>query len=331
MDISKKFLFNALILFGLAIILCSSCDLDNSSEIESEPDISTLEIKDITATTVFTGGNITADEGTIVTARGVCWSTGQNPTIEHSKTKDGIGPGSFTSSVSALDPNTTYYIRAYATYSGGTVYGSAHSFTTSSFGTVIVDVTNPITGRIWMDRNLGANRVAQSSTDEEAYGDLYQWGRGSDGHEKRDSPTTATSSSSDSPGHGSFIQSNHPYDWRSPQNPNLWQGVNGVNNPCPPGYRLPTAAEMNAELASWNSKNANGAFASPLKLTKTGVRNPNGSLAGVGRDGDYWSSSVNYTTASQALFFNDEFANNASPGEGGGVRGFGFAVRCIKD
>jgi hypothetical protein len=47
-------------------------------------------------------------------------------------------------------------------------------------------------GQIWMDRNLGASRVATSSTDSEAYGDLYQWGRGTDGHEKRDSGTTLT-------------------------------------------------------------------------------------------------------------------------------------------
>lgn len=99
--------------------------------------------------------------------------------------------------------------------------------------TQVVKVQNPITGRIWMDRNLGASRAATSSTDAQAYGDLYQWGRAADGHEKRNSPTTSSLSGSDQPSHGSFIlSSNSLSDWRSPQNDNLWQGVNGVNNPC---------------------------------------------------------------------------------------------------
>jgi hypothetical protein len=58
--------------------------------------------------------------------------------------------------------------------------------------TEIVEVCNPITGRVWMDRNLGASRVATSSTDEAAYGDLYQWGRFGDGHQCRKSDTTST-------------------------------------------------------------------------------------------------------------------------------------------
>jgi hypothetical protein len=124
-------------------------------------------------------------------------------------------------------------------------------------------VTNPATGKTWMDRNLGASQVATSSTDANAYGDLYQWGRGSDGHQCRNSPNTSTLSSTDQPGHGSFIFS--PSDWRSPQNGNLWQGLSGINNPCPSGYRLPTEAELNSERLSWISNNAAGAFASPLK------------------------------------------------------------------
>jgi uncharacterized protein (TIGR02145 family) len=130
---------------------------------------------------------------------------------------------------------------------------------------------NPQTGKIWMDRNLGATRAATSSTDADAYGHLYQWGRASDGHQVRTSPTTSVLSSSDTPGHGSFILVANPYDWRSPQNTNLWQEVNGTNNPCPNGYRLPTEAEWNAERASWSSNNSAGAFASPLKLPVAGL------------------------------------------------------------
>src|SRR6056297_1536419 len=90
--------------------------------------------------------------------------------------------------------------------------------------TEVVEVTNPTTGEIWMDRNLGATQVATSSTDADAYGDLYQWGRAADGHQLRTSGTTSTLATSDIPGHSDFITiGSSPYDWRSPQNDNLWQ------------------------------------------------------------------------------------------------------------
>ncbi len=115
----------------------------------------------------------------------------------------------------------------------------------------------------------------------DAYGDLYQWGRFSDGHQCRTSATNPTLSSTDQPAHGDFITVNSGnYDWRSPQNDNLWQGVNGINNPCPSGYRLPTEAELDAEHLSWSSDNSAGAIASALKLPMAGSRDfSHGSLA----------------------------------------------------
>ncbi len=189
------------------------------------------------------------------------------------------------------------------------------------------EVKNPTTGKIWMDRNLGASQVATSSTDAAAFGDLYQWGRAADGHESRTSDTTSTLSSSDTPGHGDFIMNDSsPYDWRSPQNDNLWQGVNGTNNPCPSGYRIPTEAEWEAERQSWSSNNAAGAFASPLKLPVTGYRNgSNGSLLAVGSSGGYWSSTID-CTYSRSLYFTSSDDSIYSY-----VRADGFSVRCLKD
>ena len=178
-----------------------------------------------------------------------------------------------------------------------------------------------------MDRNLGALRVAGSSTDADAYGDLYQWGRAGDGHQLSTSGTTATLSNSDTPSHGDFItKGSSPYDWRSPQNDNLWQGVNGTNNPCPSGYRLPTEAEWEAERTSWSNNNAAGAFASPLKLLVAGLRSySNGSLRYVGTLGHYWSSTVD-GTRSRYLYFNSSAASvRTNP------RAFGLSVRCLKD
>ena len=188
-------------------------------------------------------------------------------------------------------------------------------------------VLNPTTGKTWMDRNLGATQVATSSTDAAAYGALYQWGRGTDGHQIRTSATTATLSSIDQPAHGNFIlAASVPYDWRSPQNTNLWQGVNGINNPCPSGYRIPTEAELDAERLSWSVNTSVGAFASVLKLPVAGRRAfSNGSLSYVGTGGYYWSSTVS-TTYSSGLYFTTVnvimYAN---------YRALGYSVRCLED
>jgi uncharacterized protein (TIGR02145 family) len=193
--------------------------------------------------------------------------------------------------------------------------------------TAIVEVTNPTTGKTWMDRNLGASQAATSSSDAAAYGDLYQWGRRSDGHQCRNSATTATLSSTDTPPHGDFILApNFPYDWRSPRNDDLWQGTNGINNPCPSGFRIPTETELNAEQTSWSSNNAAGAFASPLKLPLAGYRDVSvGSLFTVGTGGRYWSSTVSGTVSRYLYFDSSSAAMNARD------RANGYSVRCIKN
>jgi uncharacterized protein (TIGR02145 family) len=93
------------------------------------PTVTTTSVTSNTITTAQCGGNVTSDGGATVTARGVCWSTSQNPTIADSKTKDGSGTGSFTSNLSGLVSSTTYFVRAYATNSQGTAYGNQVSFT----------------------------------------------------------------------------------------------------------------------------------------------------------------------------------------------------------
>jgi uncharacterized protein (TIGR02145 family) len=190
-----------------------------------------------------------------------------------------------------------------------------------------IDTVTSTTGAVWMDRNLGASRVAQSSVDSLAYGDLYQWGRFSDGHQCRNSDTTSTlASSATSTGVKFIVSANDPKDWLSPQDSNLWQGVNGINNPCPTSFRLPTEAEWQTEFDSWSEKNLTGAFASPLKLPVSGFRNFRfGDPTNVGSTGYYWSSSVSGSNAHYVLFF----SLNASMLSG--YRVYGFAVRCLKD
>jgi hypothetical protein len=93
--------------------------------------LTTISLSSITQTTAIGGGNINADGGATITSRGVCWSsTTSNPTISNSSTNNGSGTGSFSSSLTGLTANTTYYVRAYATNSAGTAYGTTVTFTT---------------------------------------------------------------------------------------------------------------------------------------------------------------------------------------------------------
>jgi len=191
------------------------------------------------------------------------------------------------------------------------------------------EITSPTTGRVWMDRNLGATQVATSSTDPAALGYLYQWGRGNDGHQLRTSLNTENTSNSDVPGHSYFILSQDPpYDWRVNQITDLWNGVNGINNPCPSGFRLPTSTEFQEELAGWSSKNSDGAFASPLKLTAAGYRKTwPGTIDEIGVTGRYWlySSNTSYKNGYLQFSTSDAFIGSGSrPARG-------YSVRCIKD
>lgn len=94
----------------------------------------------------ISGGNVTADGGLAVTARGVCWAIGTTPTLNHNFTVDGAGAGAYSSNLSNLQPNTTYFVRAYATNDAGTAYGVSYAFTTIGLPVVSLDSVFAITG-----------------------------------------------------------------------------------------------------------------------------------------------------------------------------------------
>jgi uncharacterized protein (TIGR02145 family) len=102
------------------------------------PTLTTASITDKTRTTATSGGNVLSDGGSVVTARGVCWSTTPNPTTDGSHTSSGTGTGIFSSSLTSLTPGTTYYVRAYATNSAGTGFGNEVSFTTRTIDLPVV-------------------------------------------------------------------------------------------------------------------------------------------------------------------------------------------------
>ena len=201
-------------------------------------------------------------------------------------------------------------------------------------------------GKTWLNNNLGANysnitngafnptQQAISSTDANAYGSLFQWGRGADGHELVNwssgsagtAVNAATTGQSSSTTPGSSFRIGAP-NWYTGSNPdNLWQGVSGTNNPCPFGFRLPTETELNNQRLSWSSSNSAGAFASPLKLPRPSYRNYiSGLIEYVGTFGAYWSNTVSSADA-RFIYFDSSISYMEIHG-----RASGYSVRCIKD
>ena len=114
------------LIMGLSVF-SNSCSQDNP---KSTAVLTTTKVTEITQTTAVSGGTVTNDGGVEVSARGVCWSTNQSPSINDSKTANGKGKESFTGNITSLTPNTLYYVRAYATNSVGTSYGEGVSFKT---------------------------------------------------------------------------------------------------------------------------------------------------------------------------------------------------------
>jgi len=118
-------------LFLFYLLMFFNCEKNPTESKGKAPELITSEVTEIRGTSAICGGTITSDGGSTVTSRGVCWSTEQAPSILDDTTNDGTGSGSFISNLKELTPTTTYYVRAYATNSSGTGYGSTMTFTTS--------------------------------------------------------------------------------------------------------------------------------------------------------------------------------------------------------
>ena len=152
------------------------------------PVVTTTSVSSITSTTAKSGGTVVDSKGFTITARGVCWSTVPVPTLANSYTTNGSGTGTFTSNINGLQPNTKYYVRAYATSGAGTGYGNEVTFRTSyqyPTGTYTdtrdghVYITITIGEQLWMGENLTYNTPGSAfydnSEDYSQYGRLYSW------------------------------------------------------------------------------------------------------------------------------------------------------------
>jgi len=333
-------------------------------EFASLPTVTTATVSEITDTTATCGGNVTADGGGNVMARGVCWSTSQNPTINDSHTTDGNGTGSFTSSLTGLAAGTTYYVRAYATNGAGTVYGEEVSFTTEDAtptatdgdpcpGTpTLTDVdgntynTVKIGEQCWMKENLRTTKYADNDpiplgtttsyteafrynpygdpANVATYGYLYNWTAVMHG----------AGSSSSNPSH---VQGICPAGWHMPSESEWLQLLNYLRSKseltC--GGSVDRVAKALASTTGWSTSSLSCTVGNTPENNNLSGFNalPAGAYYGTsgygtaGSDANFWTTTERSETTSlrQNLNYNNSMFSGAYYG-----RYYAFSVRCVQ-
>jgi len=202
-------------------------------------------------------------------------------------------------------------------------------------GTTYDFVISPYTGKVWLDRNLGAARVCEVYDDVACYGDYYQWGRNYDGHQDEMSETSGTQAVSLDNTSKDFIVSKHnfDYDWAYgidiqgiKRNEN-WSKIDG-SSICPAGYRVPSINELEAELIHDDVNSSSSVYKNFLKLPLAGYREyEQGLVVNNGEYGAVWANNISNSPQYTAFL---SFGNQ-SVRSGYDHRAFGFSVRCIKD
>ncbi len=279
------------------------------------PTVTTASIGNITQNSAASGGNVSDEGSSSVTARGICWSTSSNPTISDAHTANGAGAGSFTSNLTGLAANTPYYVRAYAANSAGTAYGSQVNFTTTGSGAGepcpgIPTITDPRDGQVYPTVQIGTQCWLRKNMN-------YQTGN-SWCYDNNASNCTA---------YGRL------YDWQT------------ALGTCPSGWHLPSDAEWTAlttflggePIAGGKMKEAGTAhWSSP----NTGATNSSGftALPGGTRQGSnfisltnyalFWSSTEYSSTAAWARLL---YGENSSVNRYSGSKTDGCSARCVKD
>ena len=333
------------------------CLRDEGVSAQTLPTVTTSSVSNITVTSASCGGNVTSDGGATVIARGVCWSTMPNPTIDNNKTTDGAGLGSYTSSVTDLAEGTTYYVRAYATNSVGTTYGEEISFTTTNSFTcgtsTVKDIDNntyntvQIGDQCWMKKNLRTTKYADgtsinqgtiastttaywyypdnNSSNKASYGLLYNW-------------KAVMRSSASSSANPSGVQGICPNGWHVPSDAEWTQLTNYVSRQSQ--YQCSgTSSNIAKALASttgWvgssgsayyctvgNDQNSNNATG--FSAVSAGIYQ--GSYLNFGFSAYFWSA-TEYNGGAYGRYLNYD---SASVNRYNLSKARGFSVRCLKD
>jgi uncharacterized protein (TIGR02145 family) len=180
----------------LALSLVAGCKKDQAKTLAQ---LTTTAISNITSTSAQTGGDITGDGGSPISQSGICWATHSNPTVGDSTSQAGTSGGSFSISLSNLNANTTYYVRAYAINGSGTAYGNDDSLMTSKGLPTII--TSTVTNIIPLVATSGGNVTNDGGASVTARGLCYS---------TSPHPTISNFITSDSNGIGAFIDSMKP-------------------------------------------------------------------------------------------------------------------------
>jgi uncharacterized protein (TIGR02145 family) len=305
--------------------------------------VTTTSATGITSTGATTGGNVTADGGAAVTARGVAYGMSQNPTTANSTTSDGTGIGAFTSTLTGLTASTLYYVRAYATNSVGTGYGSQVSFTTLSAGpaftcgtSTVSDVDNntyatvQIGTQCWTQSNLKVSKYRNGNNISNII-DNSAWDQTSTG---------AWCNYSNNAANGTLYGKLYN-----------WYAVNDSRGLCPTGWHVPSDAEwttlttiLGGESSAggkmkstatqptpggWNSPNTSATNLSGFTGLPGGHRVSGGGFYNLGIGGLWWSSS---DAGSGSAWYRGLGYNDASAGRhNDGLHRSGLSVRCARD
>ena len=296
--------------------------------------LATLTTNNVIAqsTTASSGGNITNNGGSTITARGVVWNTTGTPTISDSKTTDGSGTGSFVSNMTTLSPNTTYYVRAYATNSMGTAYGNEQTFTTTALSPPITDIdgnnynTVQIGTQVWMSENLKTSRYRNGGSIPYVVGNT-DW----------QALTTGAWSYYDHDAANDLIYGKL-YNWYTTLGDTL----------CPTGWSVPTDAEWtiltnylggesvagvkmkSISNAYWNNPNTGATNESGFSALPGGYRNNVGSF---GNGSAFFWSATEYDVSIawfRGLVYHNDYVNRSNFFFSFS-KSVGASVRCLKD
>jgi uncharacterized protein (TIGR02145 family) len=336
------------LVLGVFLLHATGC---KKEEDKGVPDLTTTAVTNITQNTAKSGGKINSDGGSTITARGVCWGTGQTPTISGKKTVDGSGIGTFTSNISGLSANTTYYVRAYATNSSGTSYGNTISFTTQqgSIGNSFTDSRDgnvykivTIGNQVWMAENLrflpsvvgpgtgsqttpyyyvygynGTNvNEAKATSNYTNYGVLYNW-------------VAAMNGASSSTSNPSGVKGVCPAGWHLPSNAEWSQLINFLGGETIAGGKLKAIGTVELGTGLWNSPNTGATNETGFTALPGGRRSNSGSFNDIGRFGNWWTTTSDLFE-SQAWYRTMSY-DHTGLGALNGFKELGFCIRCIKD